>query len=397
LGYLPYLPGGNVLGSLLTFGSEYAFNASLFRILEGALAPGLARGVVAALLASWIVWVALSQPRVAIAGALAFAGLLVLSPTVHVWYLTWFLVFLPAVGARPWTWPLLAWCCMAVLPSWTYHLSSSGEPFREFFALTWLEYAPPFLLAAWLLRRRRPRRIPPEEPASGARREFSVVIPARGEIESLRPLLPAWTASGASEVIVADLPTGDGTRELCSDQPGVRYLPVEQRGYGAAVLAGMEAAESEFMVVSDADHDAGPRQVDALLAPFGDPAVGLVSAARTDPGALSLSQRFGNALATLLIELGWGRRFHDLGPFRALRRGVWPDGALSDTGFGFNVEMNVRALERGLKIVEVALPAGRRRHGEDRISGTLRGVLGAGYGILRRLYRLREQSCRLPS
>jgi hypothetical protein len=393
LGYAPYLGSGNPLGSLLTFGSEYAFNASLFRLLEG-IGPG-ARIVAAGLLALWIAWVALTQPRVACAGALALAGLLLLSPTVHVWYLTWFLVLLPAVGPRRWTWPLIAWCATAVLAMETYRRTYAGEEFRELYWMTALAYLAPILLAAWLLRRAWPAPSRTTEAAPGVPTpEFDVVIPCRGESENLRSLLPRWLETGAKQVIVADTPTGDGTRELCSTEERLLYLPVGERGYGAAVLAGLATARAEHVVICDADHDLGPRQVSALLGPLEDPEVGLVTAARADTSGLSLPQRFGNGLATMLIALGWGRRFADLGPFRALRRSAWPEGALRDRGYGFNVEMNVRALEEGMRVIEVSLPAGRRVHGDDRISGTLRGVLGAGSGILLRLYRLREDTCR---
>ena len=59
--------------------------------------------------------------------------------------------------------------------------------------------------------------------------------------------------------------------------------------------------------------------------------------------------------------------------------------------------MNVRALERGIGVAEVPLPASGRRWGEDAISGTVAGAVRAGIGMLRRLYRLREASCARPS
>ena len=151
--------------------------------------------------------------------------------------------------------------------------------------------------------------------------------------------------------------------------------------------------EVAFAIVCDADHPDGPRQAEALLAPFADRTVGLVSAARGNTPHLTAPQRFGNALACWLIALGWGRRFEDLGPFRALRLSRWPKDALRDKGFGWNVEMNVRALEEGMQCVEVDLPAKPRPHGENQITGTLRGVVGAGWGILTKLYALREESC----
>ena len=110
-----------------------------------------------------------------------------------------------------------------------------------------------------------------------------------------------------------------------------------------------------------------------------------------------MSRRLAISLTTFLIALGWGRWFHDLGPFRALRLRAWPDGVMRDTGFGWNVEMNVRALELGLGVVEVPLPASPREFGENAISRTLSDVVRAGVGILSQIYRLREESCARPS
>lgn len=398
LGYLPYWTPG-LFDTLYSFGADFAFNGSLFQVVRG-LAPEAAHGVVALLLALWVALVTLSQPRIAHALVLLLAGLLLLSPTVHFWYLTWFLVLLPAVGPRRWTVPLVVWAVSVAFASETYRAHYlDGEPFTERFGLTALEYALPLLVAAWLAWRGWPRCLPLAPASSNpdaSAGTFSVVIPCRGEAQSLRTLLPRWLETDAHRIVVADTPTGDGTEALTRESPRLVYLPVVERGYGAAVRAGLAAAGGvDFAIVCDADHGRGPAQAPALLAPFRDASVGLVTAARIGP-RLGLAQRLGNGLATFLIAIGWGRRFRDLGPFRALRRSAWPPGALTDTGFGWNVEMNVRALGLGLGIVEVGLPAGVRAHGRDRISGTLAGVLGAGYGILRQLHRLKEQeaSCR---
>jgi len=398
LGYLPFW-GDDVVSSLLAFGSDFAFNGSLFRLLEW-FAPSSARGIAVGLLLFWTGAVALAQPRFAPAAALTLAGLLVVSPTVHFWYLTWVVVMLPAIGPRRWTWPLLAWTAAAVFSSESYRANYAGEPFVEHFWLTTVEYAIPALLAAWLLWRGWPRK-PSLEPCPSAATpppgSYAVVIPCRGEAANLRSLVPAWCATDAQRIVLADTPTGDGTEAL-ADGERVVYAPVVRRGYGAAVQAGFLAAGGvDFLVVCDADHARGPDQIDALLGPLSDARVGLVSAARFNTASLTAPQRAGNALASLLIALGWGQRFHDLGPFRALRRAAWPAGALTDPGFGWNVEMNVRALELGLRVVEVPLPGSEREHGRNQISGTIRGVVRTGYGILRRLFTLREQSCRLPS
>ena len=394
LAYVPFLEA-DVFDTLVHFGSDFAFNASLYRVTDW-LVPGYGAYVNLVLLLGWVGLVTVAQPRVDRALVLLMAGLLILSPTVHTWYLGWFLVLLPAVGPVRWTLPLIAWSFTALLTGVTYveFYFFEGD-FGENFGLTWLEYLIPLAVAVDCARRARIGRARVEPPGRGASGSFGVVIPARRERANLGVVLPRWLDTPAERIVVCDTPSGDGTDELCRMDLRVRYLPVHERGYGAAVSAGLEKLRGvvEYAVVCDADHPEGPRQVEALLAPFADKRVGLVCAARRRTRHLTPPQRFGNALACWLIALGWGRRFEDLGPFRALRLRRFPRGALRDKGFGWNVEMNVRALERGIECVEVDLPASERLHGENQISGTLRGVVGAGWGILTKLYALREESC----
>jgi hypothetical protein len=92
-------------------------------------------------------------------------------------------------------------------------------------------------------------------------------------------------------------------------------------------------------------------------------------------------QVFGNWLATRLIRLFWGVRFTDLGPFRAIRRDALHRLGMKDRTFGWTVEMQIKAIEHGLRVREV--PARyRRRIGVSKISGTVRGTVLAGTKIL---------------
>ena len=103
---------------------------------------------------------------------------------------------------------------------------------------------------------------------------------------------------------------------------------------------------------------------------------------------LKLTQRLGNWLCVLAIGVGWGRRFRDMGSLRLVQREVLERMQLKDRGFGWNVEMQVRAVQLGLKIVELPVVYYPRHAGESKISGSLLGTVGAGRGILRMLFQL---------
>jgi hypothetical protein len=80
--------------------------------------------------------------------------------------------------------------------------------------------------------------------------------------------------------------------------------------------------------------------------------------------------------------VGWGFRYTDLGPFRAIRRRALDAIGMKDRAFGWTIEMQIRAVEENLRIAELPVPCHCRR-GKSKISGTVRGVFLATYWILR--------------
>lgn len=211
-----------------------------------------------------------------------------------------------------------------------------------------------------------------------------VIIPARDEAQALPhvlPALPPWIA----EVVVVDNGSADGTAEVAR-RLGARVVSEGRRGYGFACLAGIAALSPRIDTVVFMDGDAADRPEDLprLLAPIAAGEAELVIGARAlgvERGALTAQQRFGNALACLLLRWIWGARHTDLGPFRAIRRDALARLGMRDTTWGWTVEMQVRAARLGVAAREV--PVGyRRRIGTSKISGTLSGSVRAGAKIL---------------
>lgn len=100
------------------------------------------------------------------------------------------------------------------------------------------------------------------------------------------------------------------------------------------------------------------------------------------------NQRWGNKLATGLIAIGWAHRYRDLGPLRLIRRSALEAMAIQDRGFGWTIEMQVKALELGLRIQEVPVPYFPRRGGRSKISGQLFTSVHAGIVILSTIVKL---------
>lgn len=224
-----------------------------------------------------------------------------------------------------------------------------------------------------------------------------VVIPALNEAEAL-PTVLAEIPAFVDVVVVADNGSSDGTGAI-AEGLGARVVRVPVRGYGRACLAAIAALGSSVDIVVFLDGDASdrPAEVSRLVSPIAAGAADLVLGSRTrgrrEAGALTPQQIIGNALACRLIHWIWGRQYTDLGPFRAIRRAALVRLGLSDLDYGWTVEMQVRAARHGLAVVEIPVTY-RRRIGRSKVSGTIRGVVGASLKILYVVAREAVQSSR---
>jgi len=77
-----------------------------------------------------------------------------------------------------------------------------------------------------------------------------------------------------------------------------------------------------------------------------------------------------------------GARYTDLGPFRAIRRDALEALNMQDTNFGWTIEMQIKAHQQGLRVLEIPVNYRKRAAGESKISGNLLGTMRAGYKIL---------------
>ena len=221
------------------------------------------------------------------------------------------------------------------------------------------------------------------------------LIPALDEEHALPAVLAAIPRPPVSEIVVVDNGSTDGTARVAR-AAGATVVHEPRRGYGAACLAGIAALASrppDVVVFLDADGSDDPAQIPRLVAPILDRSADLVIGSRVmggaERGALTPVQRFGNRLATTLLRLGFGVRSSDLGPFRAIGWQALRQLGMRDRDYGWTVEMQARAARAGLESAEVAVAGRRRRAGRSKISGTVKGAIGAGAKILWTLARVR--------
>jgi len=205
-----------------------------------------------------------------------------------------------------------------------------------------------------------------------------------------------------TEVIVVDSNSTDGTRRIAAEM-GARVLQEPRRGYGRACLTGLAATDSpDIVVFLDGDYSDRPSELPILLAPIIDGRADITLGSRlhegNSAGALPWHQVFGNRLAARLINLIYGLKISDLGPFRAARADVLRALALEETTYGWAVEMILKGALGGYPIVEVPVSY-YPRIGKSKISGTLKGTLGAGWFILSLIarYYFRRRRAESPS
>ncbi len=230
----------------------------------------------------------------------------------------------------------------------------------------------------------------------------SVVIPALNEAPSIRQVVSGLfalkDATGLpviDEVVVCDNGSTDDTANIAMST-GARIVFEPKPGYGRACLKAISALDRpDIVLFIDADHAFCAQQAIALLKAIDrgcDLAIGSRVLGKMELGALTRPQQFGNRLAGMLIKLIWQRRITDLGPFRAIRFEALQKMHMRDETFGWTIEMQIKAIQ--LRMVTTEIPVDtRRRIGVSKISGTLKGSVGAGIGILGMIAKMwRQQS-----
>jgi glycosyltransferase involved in cell wall biosynthesis len=221
----------------------------------------------------------------------------------------------------------------------------------------------------------------------------SVVIPALNEAENIGGVVRELPWGIVHECIVADNGSTDTTAQEAS-LAGAKVVSVPQRGYGRACRLGAEAADpaSGILVFMDGDGSDVATEMDQLLAPIlsGDCDFVIGSRLRGDrePGSLLISQIFAGWLAGILLRLLYGVRYTDMGPFRAITRSALERLQLREETYGWNLEMQMRAAQCGLRIREIPVSYRNRAGGKSKVSGSLSASLRAAIRIAQTLLRV---------
>jgi glycosyltransferase involved in cell wall biosynthesis len=222
----------------------------------------------------------------------------------------------------------------------------------------------------------------------------TVIIPTLDEVGSIARVIAELPRPLVRSVIVADSGSRDGTREVAVTAGAKLVIPTGP-GYGRACCQGAAAADGGILVFMDGDGadrgDLLAELVDPILAGRYDFVIAARSRGRAEPGAMQWHQSLAGLLAGYLIGALYGFRYSDMCAFRAIRQDVLQRLDMQEMTYGWNIEMQIKAARRGLRILELPLPYRRRLGGKSKVAGSLLGTLRAGTRILATLLRTMTQ------
>ena len=226
-----------------------------------------------------------------------------------------------------------------------------------------------------------------------------VLIPAYNEKDNIQRVvtslleLQSQDTKLVHKVIVCDNNSDDGTGDLARSA-GAEVVYEGQKGYGKACLKAIshlyqhKPRANDIVVFVDGDNSVKVSELPFILDILRK-RKGLVVGARVskniETGAMSPQQRVGNIVASALIRWLWNTSVTDLGPFRALHFRDLHNLYMQDEAFGWTTEMQIKCIAKGLPYTEIHVST-LRRAGHSKISGTLRGTIGAAHGIFSTIF-----------
>jgi glycosyltransferase involved in cell wall biosynthesis len=217
----------------------------------------------------------------------------------------------------------------------------------------------------------------------------SIVIPAHNERPTIERVVQSSAAAvPGAEVIVVDDGSRDDT-DAAAAGAGARVIRLDpNQGKGAALRRGIQAATGEILVFIDGDGQDSPSEIPLLIGAF-EPDVDLVLGSRFlgnfRPGAITRLNLAGTQFITFLVNHMYGCRVSDpLAGFRAVRRSIFERIELKAQGYDIEVDLLLRVLRAGGRVVEVPASRSPRPFGTSDLSSFRDGIR-----IARRIFQVR--------
>jgi glycosyltransferase involved in cell wall biosynthesis len=216
---------------------------------------------------------------------------------------------------------------------------------------------------------------------------ITVIIPTLNEVAAIGKVVAELPQSIVTEIIVADSGSTDGT-QAAARAAGARVLELQERGYGRACAIAAAQADKECDLIVFLDGDGADRAdlLEQLVAPILYDTQDFVIAARArrlrELRSMSLHQVAAGQILGFAIGLLTGVRYTDMCAFRAIRRTALNQLGMREMTYGWNIEMQIKAAQYGLRILEIPFPYRCRVGGESKVAGSIGGTVRASWRIV---------------
>jgi glycosyltransferase involved in cell wall biosynthesis len=211
--------------------------------------------------------------------------------------------------------------------------------------------------------------------------DVAVILPALNEIECVKQTVEDFLREG-TRVVLVDNGSTDGTAEAAK-KAGAEVVYENRRGYGNACLAGLShlaLRPPSIVVFADCDGTQDSSEIGNITAPVASGEADLVLGRRVqvEQGALAIHQMIGNGVVSFMLRRLYGLAVRDISPYRAVRWSLLRELRLSQTTYGFPIEMMILVAQKGGRLEEVDVAYRRRAGGRSKVSGSITASLRAG-------------------
>lgn len=205
--------------------------------------------------------------------------------------------------------------------------------------------------------------------------KLSVIIPVYNEVKNIDEIIKRVQATRrATEIIVVDDGSKDGTREILKKLDGKRKVRVilheKNQGKGAAVVTGLNAAQGDVLLIQDADLEYDPRDYPTLLKPIEEGLADVVYGSRFLGAAHRVTMfwhQLANKLLTLMTNILYDSILTDMETgYKVFKRDVIAGMTIRAKRFNFEPEFTAKILKRKNRIFEVPITFNPRDYSEGK-------------------------------
>jgi glycosyltransferase involved in cell wall biosynthesis len=206
---------------------------------------------------------------------------------------------------------------------------------------------------------------------------FSIVVPVYNEVNTIHEILSRISNSklDKKEVIIVDDGSIDGTRDQLekykNDQSTIRIIYHDiNKGKGAALRTGFNAASGDIIIIQDADLEYDPIDYPKLIEPIIEGKADVVYGSRFMGGphrVLYFWHSVGNKFLTLLSNALTNLNLTDMETcYKVFKRDVLRKIILKSNRFGFEPEFTAKVAKNGFRIYEVPISYNGRNYSEGK-------------------------------